>query len=247
MLRNSLLASLVFFAASMSTSTHAEQNDVVRFALGEWQPYTSADDGILEKIVLKIYNDLGLEVEFAYYPWMRSAKLVEYGKADATFPWYATEERRATYLLSTTPLLHADTVMFYHNSVNLEWNELADLAKYRLGAVDGYTVTQLMQENGLTPVIASDLKENFLKLHRARVDAIPAEKRVGRNMVNLVTEGGTRAILVNPKPLLSDPMHVLFQPTERGKKLQAIYEKGIHALKQSGCYEIMLENNPCPE
>ncbi len=88
------------------------QPDVVHFAIGEWAPYTSERQGTLEKIIRQIYTSQGYEVRYSYHPWVRSTKLVEHEKADATFPWYSNEARQQIFYQSPTPIMFAETVIF---------------------------------------------------------------------------------------------------------------------------------------
>lgn len=240
------LCLFVMTANGVVAAAPPNQPDVVHFAIGEWAPYTSERQGTLEKIIRQIYTSQGYEVRYSYHPWVRSTKLVEHEKADATFPWYSNEARRQIFYQSPTPIVFAETVIFYRESMPIRWGAISDLANYRIGGVEGFSSTLLLRQHKVFPLISSNQKENFHKLHRGRIDAVPAEKRVGRLLINQVTGYDERVIMTDPKPLLSEPMFLLFQKTPRGKALLDAYEDGMKKLIANGCYEKMLDDQECP-
>ncbi|WGV98256.1 ABC transporter substrate-binding protein [Vibrio sp. YMD68] len=225
----------------------AGEEKVVRLASGDWFPYTSSQyqGGLLEKVVQHAFHSQGYDVKIDYMPWIRSAKLVEYAKYDGTFPWYSNNERRAKFIYPTIPLMHADTVMFYHKDVDFHWDTISDLSQYKIGGVAGFAATELLVKNGVETINSVDLDENILKLLRHRVDVVPIERQVGLTMVSSVAKADQVLIQIDEKPLISNPMYMMFSKNERGQKLSHIFDRGLTQIKDNGCYDQLMLGNPC--
>lgn len=231
----------------MASTESALDNKTIRFAVGEWRPYTSqsSQPGLLEKIVSKAFHAHGYTVTFDYFPWMRSAKLVEYNKFDGSFPWYSTDERRESFIFSKRSILDVKTVLFYHIDAKFDWQDISDLNDYRVGAVDGYSSTKLLNENGINTISATSLEENTHKLYRHRIDVFAAEKRVGIKLAKKVSINALDVIRIHKAPLINEPMYTIFPKTERGEKIRFIFDQALNDLKSSGCYSIILTGGDC--
>jgi len=118
----------------------------VRLTTLEWPPYTSQslpDGGLTGHIVKRAFAEAGLEVTFDFYPWQRAVRLA----ADPTQPYsgYFPE-----YLSDTLPTLWrsspsvGDSVlgMAQRSGSPIPWQQLTDLAPYRIGVVEGYVNTR---------------------------------------------------------------------------------------------------------
>lgn len=246
-MQNTLTLCFIALCALVGQISHAEESQVIRLASGDWYPYTSSEEGkgLIEKVVERSFAIEGYEVAIEYYPWVRSAKLVKYSKRDGTFPWYSNEDRHQQYIISKEAILHADTLMFYHKDVDLEWDSISDLAKYEVGSVPGYASTKILEDNNVKTISATSMEENILKLYRQRIEVLPIEKQVGLLMIEELTDDGLDQIRIGEKALISNPMFMLFPNTDRGHMLADIFDRGISKLKASGCYERLMSKKPC--
>ncbi|MGB1320941.1 MAG: transporter substrate-binding domain-containing protein [Vibrio gallaecicus] len=224
-----------------------QESKVIRLASGDWFPYTSSKEegGILEDVIDHAFETQGYSIQIDYFPWIRSAKLVEHSKYDATFPWYPNAEREELFTISSTPLIHVETVMFYHEKVEFEWDEIADLSQYEVGGVLGYASTELLIKHGIDIISATSMEENVYKLYRHRIDALPMERQVGLSMIKEITQDDSGRIQVSDKPLISKPMYMFFPKTDKGEELCEIFDKGLNTIIQNGCYDLLLSNKPC--
>ena len=92
--------------------------------IGDWEPFTSSrdpDSRILELLVKEIFALSDLEVEYNYYPWLRSLKNVEKGYSDGSFPLIKTPEKQKTTISSQEPILVEETVFFHLKSLQFTW------------------------------------------------------------------------------------------------------------------------------
>ena len=224
-----------------------QKSKVIKLASGDWFPYTSSkrEGGILEKVIDHAFETQGYSIKIDYFPWIRSAKLVEHSKYDATFPWYPNAEREEIFTISAIPLIHVETVMFYHEKVDFHWDHIADLSKYEIGGVPGYASTELLIKHGIDIVSATSMEENVYKLFRHRIEALPIERQVGLAMIKEITQDDSSTIRVSDKPIISKPMYMFFPKTERGEKLCEIFDKGLNTILQNGCYDLLLSHKSC--
>ncbi|PMJ93128.1 transporter substrate-binding domain-containing protein [Vibrio sp. 10N.261.55.A7] len=237
----------VLLLSIASTPSFADSEKVIKLTSGDWLPYTSSQPGggLVEKVVAQAFKTQGYDVQIDYLPWMRSAKLVEHSHYDATFPWYSSEERREVFTYSANPLLSADTLIFHHKDVDLKWNEISDLGKYKVGGVEGFFSTQLLNENGVETVKSASSEETILKLFYKRVEAIPIAKQVGLHLIRTMPEVDPEMIKINEKPLISKPLYILFAKTPRGKYLSEVFDSGLTILIENGCYDRLMSGESC--
>ncbi len=228
-------------------SAFAHNGNVVRLTTGDWKPYTSSDapGGLVEKVVISAFKTQYYDVEIEYMPWKRSAKSVEKTHADATFPWYSSEERREKFVFSKNPLMHMDTLMFHHISVDLKWDAISDLGNYKIGSVSGFYSTKLLAENGVAVIESTSTEETIQKLFYKRVDAIPVAREVGLHLINTMPYVDPEMIKIDDKPLISNPLFILFSKTPRGKHLSQVFDRGLKVIKDSGCYDLLMSGQSC--
>ncbi|WP_253825290.1 ABC transporter substrate-binding protein [Vibrio sp. 03-59-1] len=233
--------------SSIAVTSKTSNHNTVRFAIGEWVPYThnTPQSGLLEKVVSSAFKLRGYDVTFDYLPWLRSAKLVQHSKYDATFPWYSTDDRRENYLFSQQSILDVKTLLFYHIDAKFDWQSLPDLKQYNIGAVEGYSSTKFIQKGGVETIDAASLEENAYKLYRHRIDAFAVEKRVGMRLIHQISDDASNTIKIHDKPLMNEPMYVLFPKTEKGESLRKVFDSALGELKSSGCYSKILAGEDC--
>ncbi len=97
---------LVLLLYLCSFSVYSEE--IVRLAIGEWSPFTSAKNPkgkIAEIVVEEAFKLSGYKVTFSYHPWKRSYELVKEGSADGTFPWYLSDRRENDFFIANEPIM----------------------------------------------------------------------------------------------------------------------------------------------
>lgn len=123
-----ILALLCLICSSASWAI--QENKTVRFAIGDWEPYTSRQDNpefkVAETIVRAAFANQGYQVELDYFPWSRAYKYAESGAYDGSFPWMMTPERQTIFLYSK-PFFTQHIVFFYHKSSQFDWHSVEDL------------------------------------------------------------------------------------------------------------------------
>ncbi len=225
-------------------------NKIVRFAVGDWAPYTSSSENprekISERIVIRAYEIQGYEVILSYYPWSRSLRLAKQGTYDGTFPWMFNDEREQSFLYSDA-MFSQKVVFFSHKEANFYWQTLSDLTNFHIGATQDYQATHILITAGVEPTIENTEESNFDKLAKHRIDAYPTGLIRGKYLIEkLLSKEEARAISIGDKPLVEDNMYIIFsrQDIQRSRKLSEVFSRGLKALIESGEYEsIIFDSN----
>lgn len=236
---------LLIFLLLIPYSTFA--NETVRFAIGEWAPYTSVNDArgrLLENIVTEAFKREGFSVEYEYFPWKRSYSLVESGQFDGTFPWAITEEHIKKFYINKIFLIKDEGVFFHLKSMQFDWNTLEDLKKYSVGVTIGYKEEQIYKENGIIAQSVPTEDLNFKKILAGRIDVYQTSKIVGYEIIKKIFTAEEASQFTNhPDPAVVNEFYILFsKKTSNGQKLADIFDAGLKKLKESGAYDIILES-----
>ncbi|WP_391087896.1 substrate-binding periplasmic protein [Vibrio sp. NH-UV-68] len=239
-----VISTLIFSTAIIA------QDKVVRFAIGEWPPYTSSSNDpeqqVAQRVVVKAFESQGYQVQLDYFPWSRSFKLASEGKYDGTFPWIRNSERSKLFLYSEAVFTQT-VVFFYHLEVNFSWQQLTDLNNYTIGATQDYQPLFYLNQAGITQMVSIDEETNFAKLVKRRIDAYPTGAIRGKYLIkNTLSQDEAALIKVDDKPIFEDEMTILFskQNSARSEMLIDVFSQGMKTLYASGEYQkIMLDNS----
>ncbi|OAJ94033.1 substrate-binding periplasmic protein [Vibrio bivalvicida] len=234
---------LVGLSANADTKT-------VRFAIGEWAPYTSSSNNprekISERIVIRAYESQGYEVILSYYPWSRSLRLAKQGTYDGTFPWMFNSERKQSFYFSDA-MFTQKVVFFSHGDASFSWKKLNDLKNFHIGATQDYQATNLLLNAGLKPTIENTEESNFEKLAKHRIDAYPTGLIRGKYLIDkYLSKEEARVIRIGDKPLVEDSMYIMFtqKDMQRSSTLSEVFSKGLKVLIESGEYQaIVFDSN----
>ncbi len=222
-------------------------NETVRFAIGEWAPYTSATYGrenLLEFVVTESFKIEGINVEYKYFPWKRSYSLVENADFDGTFPWAMTEEHMKKFYMNKVSLITDDGVFFHLKSLPFDWETLDDLKKYSVGVTIGYKEEKIYKDNGITAQAVPTEDLNFKKILAGRIDTYQTSKIVGYSTINKIfTIEDADKFTHHHKPAVKNEFYILFsKKTSNGRKLADRFDAGLKKLKESGAYDIIMNS-----
>lgn len=233
-------AALFFLLLSLPASAFA--TETVRFAIGEWAPYTSSTDPhgrMLEIVVEEAFKLQGIEVEFEYFPWKRSYSLAESGIFDGTFPWVNTEEHKKDFFIHKECLIKDQGVFFHLKSVLFDWKTLDDLKKYSVGVTIGYKEEKIYIESGINAQAVPSEELNFKKMLAGRIDVYQTSKTVGHATINKIFTAEEALLFTNhPVPAVENEFYILFsKKTSNGQYLADRFDAGLKKLKESGRYD----------
>lgn len=239
-----LLAGVLLSTVALAANG-ADNGRTMRVAIGEWRPFVSEDlehYGLAARIVTEAFAVSGIDVKYRFYPWKRAYLETTQGDQDATAIWTRTPDREGEVLFSE-PVLIAEKVFFHLDETDFRWNDVEDLADWRVGATRGYGYGDAFDaavEDGTIPVeyVNSD-KQNFDKLIRDRIDVFPMTKAVGYSILNTQFDPGeVAAITHNPRAVQQAVFHLLFsKAVDKNERMIEIFNHGLERLREEGKIE----------
>jgi len=238
----------LFFLLSGIFAPATFGNEVVKFAVGEYPPYTSArhpNARILEVLVKAAFKLQAIDVEYGHYPWKRSFALAKNGDVDGTFPWLKSPARLQDFYIGDQEIYQDQGVYWHLRSTSFDWNTSEDLRRYKFGVTVGYTRTQeFYNKLGIKAETEVTEESNFKKLLAGRIDVYRTSKVVGTYLVDSLFSAKARNRFVfHPKVSDDSSFFILFsKKTDRGKRLEREFALGLEKLKASGRHQKIIQN-----
>ncbi|MBB5019952.1 polar amino acid transport system substrate-binding protein [Chitinivorax tropicus] len=220
----------------------AESFDVVRVANGEWPPILSQHlpgHGPATKIITEAYTEMGVKVEYGFFPWRRSYELAKTGKWDVTPFWTRTPEREKDFLISDN-VFSLPSVFLHRLGNDFQWQQISDLAPYKIGITRGYTYGAEMDQairSGKLHVVESDNDErNIRMLGKGIIDIFPIALPVGQTLMQTELNSEERALLtIHPKPYKVEHYALMFgRQNAKSPMLLKQFNEGLRKLSASG-------------
>jgi len=220
----------------------------VRLSNGEWPPYLSPDMphyGIASRIVTEAFAEVGIEVEYDFFPWSRAYYLAERGEWDGTAVWLKNPERQEAFFYSD-PVISSGYVLFHRKDFNFDWEDYSDLKGLTLGATLEYDygpVFKRAREEGLVKVewVSRDIL-NFNKLLRGRIDLFASDRIVGLALLHKhYSPDQIRQITYHPRLMRADPLYLLLSRAvpENRERIKR-FNEGLARLRARGRVEEIL-------
>ena len=210
-------------------STIPAYGNPVIMATGEWIPYTSEtleDHGEFTHRVTRVFQEMGIEPDYRFYPWRRCFDSVVKGRAWAAFPYAYTPER-ADKVMYSDPISCSRTLFFYYDAVGDRevpvFRQLSDLKPYRLGGITGYYYEETFKKAGLTVEYVNKEIYGIEKLIRGRIDLMPVNERVAWHLIH------------THFPQYADNFKFIFPPLTENLLYLIVskaYPRGIELLKE---------------
>lgn len=227
----------------------AEVGDTVRVATGEWPPFTSQKlpaGGPMTEIVSEAFALVGIRVEYGYFPWRRGYEYAKDGRWDGSIGWECNTPKHELDFVLSQPILVVDKVLYSRKESGFDWRDVGSLARWRLGAADGYSYGSAWDLAVKTHQISVETvpldEQNLRKLLAGRVDVVAIEAEVATYL--LATQFDPKAanlLVAHPKILTRSPIcFALSRQTGRGEALMKRFNEGLQKLKASGRYAKIL-------
>ena len=224
--------------------------DRLRITNGDWPPYLSPDlphYGIATRIVTEAFAEVGIEVDYGFFPWNRAFYLAEKGEWDGTAVWLKNQERQKLFYYSD-PVVKSGYVFFHRKDMDFEWENRGDLKGLTVGTTQQYDygpAFRKAEEEGLIRVeSASRDLLNFKMLLRKRIDLFPIDRVVGLTMLyKHFTPEQIKQIDHHPRLLRGDQLHLLLsRAIPENRKRIKLFNEGLQRLRaRDRVEEILME------
>ena len=194
------------------------------------------DKGYIARLVSDAFAQEGISTEFLFVPWGRALRMVDAGKEVAVM-YYAKTKKRSESFIFSDPIFSDNWVFFYLKKTKVNWQELEDLAGYKIAATISYTYNKefyrLANNNTLNVVWQPYDKNNWHLLMTGRVDIFAN----GHSAWNYVTENYPPEIVnqlaIHPKPLAHQFDYLLFSKAHPDAAyFQEKFNQGFTKLKR---------------
>lgn len=247
--------------AGVGLGPHAATGaEIIRLASLEWPPYTGAElpDGGESTATLKAaFAAAGYQLEVDFLPWERAlalAKVPNSGYA-GYFPEYFSDAVSESFLFSVT-IGYGPLGLAERRNQPLQWQQPADLQRYRIGTVQGYVNTQAFDQavaDGLQPVeTAGSDSQNLKKLAAGRIDAAIIDPHVMRHLLHHdASLANIKHLLAfNPRLLENKALYVCFRKSPDAARLADALAEGLARIRLRGpaaeSNELLPQPTPAP-
>jgi len=216
--------------------------ETLRITNGEWPPFTSQHlphGGPLSHIVSEAFKQVGVTVEYGYFPWKRAYDYARSGAWDGSVGWARNAAHRKDFVMSE-PVIHVDKVLFYRKAAPIGWLRVEDLKRWRLGATAGYSYGDEWDNavrNGVLRVETVTLDaQNLRKLLDNRLDAVAMELDVGLYLLRTAfVPRQSEQITYHPRNLGRTPISLaLSRQSPASGALIERFNRGLALLQASG-------------
>lgn len=233
----------MFVAVVLGVNASNAQN--LKIATGEWIPFTSASMahfGEFTKRVTIVFNEMGAEPDYLFYPWGRCFDSVEKGRIWAAFP-YSYTLGRAKKVWFSDRLSCSKTVFFYYDGEGTtreyHFEHLKDLKSYRIGGVTGYFYEESFKNAGLHVDFVNKEINALEKLKMGRIDLMPVNERVGWRLIETHFPDDAHKFHTLANPLSVNPLHLIVSKGYPGsKELLERFNNAVQRCIQKGLIKI---------
>jgi len=239
-----------WLAFAFISYSQASSIETVTVTTGEWSPLISknlSDYGPISAVVKEAFLQNSIDVKFRFLPWKRAMREVHIGSSDASSAWRITDERKQKFLFSDS-IYENENVFFYLKTKPFNWDTLKDLKHYKLGAVLAYAYSEEFEraEKIGTFEVYRVNKEKLLvyMLISGRINAFPANREVGVNLIRSEAPELFNDFAIHPKPLIKKPLSLIFKNNAKGRRLLKKFNNGLEKLKSSGRFEEIYGKGP---
>ncbi|MDF2392668.1 transporter substrate-binding domain-containing protein [Aeromonas sp. 2MA4] len=203
------------------------QADEITVAVEAWPPYVQKDHtGVADTIVQCALTVRGHRLVYKSYPWPRIYSMIKNGLVDISYPWNMTGDRVKEVLFSE-PLFEAKEVFVYLKGNDFKWNTANDLKKYSIGALIGYSHTELLLKNKIPIQLVKKESQLFGLLFSKRIDAFPINFSILTSMLKTMPTEEVSRIALHEKAFSNNMLRVITTNNARGRFLIDELSKGV--------------------
>jgi len=249
-----MLKKIFLSFATVTLSLTSMGQEVVRITNGEWAPYLSESlpqHGLGSRIVKSAFKEVGIEIEYGFFPWKRAFQYGRDGYGVDGKPWHGSvlwiknEEREKDFYFSDPVIIDEQTFFFLKDTSLGEWKELSDLKGKVFGGT-AHTAYPALEEGvkkgWFTINRGAGYDDLFKRLLANRIDAILNVKRVGQYYIRAnISPEQKRRISRSNNIIEERAYHLILSRKYKGsERLIKEFNRGLKKIKKSGTYNHIL-------
>ncbi|MGM0518439.1 MAG: substrate-binding periplasmic protein [Campylobacterota bacterium] len=236
----SLLIASVAFAQNFVVST------------GEWKPWVSQslkDYGVAPAITHKAFEQVGIDVDFSFYPWKRAYYVAKVAKADASGFWLKTHKREKDFYYSDS-VFSIKNILIFKKDKDIKIKSIEDLSNYKIGITRGYSYSQKIDDMILegkiqVHVVNSDLAGLRQVLKKDEFDAFLCAKSVAKTLIDEnFSLSEKKQISFSKKAIFQKDAYLMVSKQHpNAQEVISKFNKGLALIKSNGVVSKMIEES----
>lgn len=163
----------------------------VVFVTSHYPPYVNIDSngkvsGLFHDIITSVFEQSKYKVKYSVAPWKRCESILLQGKAFGAFPYLRTPSRNRNFNFTTKIAEFSPSFMYVKERFpkGFDWDSIADLKPYKLGAVKGFWYIDDFKKNDLRFIEVTNDAQNLKMLATGRIDATLIDPQVANYMID---------------------------------------------------------------
>lgn len=249
--RIGLLVLILYLILNLAGVGYAVDKGSVTIVTKAWPPYIMKNEkgnptGFDYEISKAVFDRMGVELKFKFYPWKRSIKLAQLGRVDGILDISLKDSRQEFMYFPKEHLSMSSSVLFYKkNSFNakeqFETNDegfilLEELKGYTIGYTLGYNYGFYFEESNLfEKQQAESDRLNFKKLLANRIDLFLINKNNG--LYKAKKMGISNQISYIEEKFSGGPVYLAFSKKSVDKKLVRKFSNELKRFKKTKQYD----------
>jgi polar amino acid transport system substrate-binding protein len=200
--------------------------------------------GVGRDVVTEAFKAVGVDTQYDLLPMARSVWSVIEKKHVANMgniAWF--KKQGSGHLVDSVDILIMQFFFFYKKSRfpdGITYENLSDLKEYTIGNVRGSASARIIEKAKLNSELVSNIKSNFKKLHKGRIDFAVGIDITGWMLIKELFPESLEEFSVIKKPISKTNLSLVFLKDK--VELKAKFIKGMETIVRSGKYYKILEN-----
>ncbi len=226
---------LVIFTIFTSNTASAEITEI-SIASEQWENATNADGtGLFWDIFRKVYEPVGIKVNFKIKSYIGSIKLVQTQKVDAMVGAFIDEVEKAVYPKWNFEVERVSAL--YKKDTGTEWKGQETLKGKRVGWITGYAYDEYLD----VEVIKRECTNQETALRLLDKNRIDFFLNCDDDMDVLLKQAGSDKKNYTRKPCFKNKMYIVFADNANGRALAQIFDERLPMLIKSGDLKKMFD------
>lgn len=240
-----ILHSLLLFLFLLITHTSSlAESRIIGISTG-YPPYYYEKDGVLTGFCIEMVNavaeQLGIEIKYEVFPWMRLIRSARKGHVDAIMPLFRTEERTAFLIFDDLELAPETNNFFAAKTSSISYNQdLEELQPYRIGVVEGYSYGSVFDNFSFHRKEETKNDKHLVEMFiHNRFDVGIGNKFVVLHYAKLLAKENT--IHFFEPPITSETLYMGVVRNEANKEFALSFAKTLKSFKASPSYRQLVK------
>jgi polar amino acid transport system substrate-binding protein len=199
----------------------------------EWPGYANKDgSGFIFDLLNAVYKPNGIKLSYHFMPFKRTLHEVAAGKADIAFGIYqdSTGKAESQLLRSFRPFFEEQVEAIYLTKRVQKWHGIKNLKDTEIALIRGYNYDKYLSVK-IKAYYVSDYKQALHMLLAERVSFVIGEQLLTETYLPKYLKEGHS---LSRQMVFNRHNYTGFTPSERGKQLLKLYDKGIEDILISG-------------